>query len=361
VETTTSGDERKLKFIINCVYFALIVAIGYVTVKYFLGWVMPILIGFVLAAIVQPAARFCHKRNGANIKACSIAGVLLLVATLSVLTVLVTSRLACELYVFTKQFPAVTDSLTQTLNQLSLRLKPFFNSVQSFTRIKIDTSLSGISSLLLKFSQFPQGAAAFLHSTVSSLPSFLLSIIVAVVAACFIAADYPRVTGFLLRCLPKRHRDTACDIKNFFFTTVAQLIRAYLTLMFITFCELFVGLAFLRIKNPVTLAAIIAVVDILPVLGTGTVMIPWALIEFAVGNVSLGAGLALVYAIITVVRNILEPKIVGHRIGLHPLITLTAMVVGLKSLGIVGMITFPIGAIILKHLHESGIIKLWRD
>jgi sporulation integral membrane protein YtvI len=357
----TASDDRKLRFIIDCIYLALLAAIVFVAVKYLLGWIMPFLVGFALAAAVQPAVRFCHRKNGVNIKACSVAGVLLLVLVLVLLTVFGVSKLAVALYAAAKRLPVLTDSLMQALSLISQRLSPIFDDIQSCTGIKVDMSLSGISGKLLKISQLSQNTAVFLHGAVSSLPSFLLDIIVTAVAACFIAADYPRVTGFLLRCLPSRHRETAREIKKFFLTTVMRLIRAYLTLMFITFCELLAGLALLRIPNPAAAAAAIAVVDILPVLGTGTVMVPWALVEFLLGRTSFGACLVLLYAVITVVRNILEPKIVGHHIGLHPLVTLAAIVVGFKVLGVAGMIVFPIAIIIIKHLHENGVIKLWKD
>jgi sporulation integral membrane protein YtvI len=358
---TDSEDSRKKRFILNCAYYAVILIIGYLIVKYLLGWIMPFLIGFILAAAVQPAARFCHKKNGANVKACSVAGVLLLVALLLLLMVFGTAKLVRDLYAAANQLPAVIDSLMRALDRISLKLSPFLFNVQSNTGIKIDTSLSGISNQLLKLSQLPEGAVNLLQSAASSLPSFFLNIVVSVVAACFIAADYSHVTGFLLRLLPQRHRETARGIKDFFFTTVVKLIRAYLTLMFITFCELLVGLALLHIKNPAVIAAAIAIVDILPVLGTGTVMIPWAFTEFIMGNAYLGVSLLLLYAVITVVRNILEPKIVGNHIGLHPLVTLTAIIVGLKALGVAGMIIFPISIIIIKRLYENGVIKLWRD
>jgi predicted PurR-regulated permease PerM len=131
--------------------------------------------------------------------------------------------------------------------------------------------------------------------------------------------------------------------------------------MFITFCELCLGLTLLHVPHAIIISAVIALVDIMPVLGTGTVMVPWAIMEFIMGRGYSGLGLALIYAIITVVRNILEPKIVGHHIGLHPLVTLAAIVIGLKALGFAGMIFFPITIIILKHMRESGIVKLWKD
>lgn len=358
---TNSGDERKLKFIINCAYFVLIAVIAWLVVKYLLNWVMPFVIGFLIAAAVQPAARFCHRKNGANVKACSIAAVLLLVAAVMGAAAFGVSRLARGLRDASEHLPAIIEKLTQSLNRFSLWLAPVLHDVQVRTGFKIDTSLSGISAQILKISELPQTATAFLHSAVSSLPAFLLNLVITVVAACFIAADYPRVLEFLKRCIPKRYRQTAAELKSFFFTTVLRLLRAYLTIMFITFCELSVGLLILRVPNPVGLAALIAVVDILPVLGTGTVMIPWAIIELLMGKISLGIGLALVYAVITIARNILEPKIVGSHIGLHPLITLAAIVVGLKALGVAGMLLFPITVIFVKHLHDSGAIRLWKD
>jgi sporulation integral membrane protein YtvI len=355
-----SGD-RKLKFIINCVYVALIIVIAYLVFKYLLNWVMPFVIGFIIAAAVQPIARYCHKKHGANIKACSIAAVLILVAIVAVLVALVISKLISELYIASDNIPAVVEKLAQALNRFSLWIAPVLHDVQLRTGLKIDTSLYGISAQLLRISELPQAAAAFLHSAVSSLPSFILNIIIAIIAACFIAADYSHVKEFLKRCIPKRYHETASEIKSFFLTTVFRLMRAYLTIMFITFCELTIGLFLLHVPNPVAIGAVISLVDILPVLGTGTIIIPWAVIELLLGKIYLGAGLLLVYAIITVVRNILEPKIVGSHIGLHPLVTLAAIIIGLKALGVAGMILLPITVILLKHMHDSGIIQLWKD
>lgn len=358
---TTGSDTKKLSFILNCAYIALIAAIGYLAIKYLLGWVMPLLIGFVLAAAVQSPVRYFHEKYGMNAKAASIAGVLIIVAAAGLLTALGASHFLKWLYASAGQLPGTVDSMMSGLNALSARLSPFFKGFSAVTGLSADTSLSGISSQLIKLSQLPAAGADLIHSAVSSLPSLLLGIVVSVVSACFIAADYAHVTGFLMRCLPRKHRGTVREIRGFFLTTVLKLARAYLTLMLITFCELAVGLALLRVSHPVAIAAVIAVVDLMPVLGTGTVLIPWMFIEFVMGNVYLGAGLALVYAVVTVVRNILEPKIVGHHIGLHPLVTLTAILLGLKALGVAGMVVFPIAVIIIKRLHDSGTIKLWRD
>lgn len=361
MKKTTAEDNRKMHFIINCAYYALIIGIAYLVFKYLLRWIMPFIIGFLIAAAVQPAARFINKKRGVSIKFCSVTGVLILVALLLALAGFGTVKAVRDISDLGGQLPSIMDNLTKALKGVSERLSPYLSDIQSKTGLKVDTSLSDVSNQLLKISQLPGAAVGFLQSAASTLPSLFLNIIVTVVSACFIAADYTKVTHFLAHLLPERHRATAANVKDFFCTTVLKLIRAYLTLMFITFCELSVGLALLRIHNPIAIAAVVAIIDILPVLGTGTVLIPWAVIEFIMGNTFLGVGLLLLYIVITIVRNILEPKIVGDHIGLHPLITLTAMIIGLKAIGVIGLIAFPIAVLIIKYLYESGTIKFGRE
>ena len=130
--------------------------------------------------------------------------------------------------------------------------------------------------------------------------------------------------------------------------------------MSITFFELSLGLSLIGIKNAVLIAFCIAVFDILPVLGTGGIMIPWVILEAVQGNLALAVKLLAVYLIITVVRNIIEPKIVGSQLGLHPVVTLSSMFVGAQLFGVVGLFGFPILLSLLKNLNDTGTIRLFR-
>lgn len=358
---TVRKEEKKLRFIINIAYFAVIAAIAFIFMKYALLWLMPFIIGFILAALTQPGARRLNKRTGLNIRACGTVSVLFVFILIVIICFIFATRIADGLSGFTRIIPDLAAQLASGLTALSARLSVLLKKTPGLSALNIDTSLSGISMQILKLTSLSDGTGNIIKSFVTSMPSMMLNIIVTVISACFISADYPQVTGFIIRQLPGRYRKTAVGLKAFFLNTVAKLIRAYLTLMFITFCELSAGLLLLRIPHAVAAAALIAVVDILPVLGTGTVMIPWAVIELIMGNFYKALGLAIVYAIITVVRNILEPKIVGNHLGLHPLVTLLALVVGLKAMGFAGMILFPVIIILLKHLRDSGIVKLWND
>ena len=172
--------------------------------------------------------------------------------------------------------------------------------------------------------------------------------------------DYINITSFITRQFSNKSSSIIFDVKNYIVGTLFRLAKAYSILITITFVELSIGLSILKIENAVSVALIIACVDILPVLGTGGIVIPWIFIELFKGNVPLAIGLTIIYVFITVVRNILEPKIVGEQIGLHPLIMLICMFIGVKLFGFLGLFVLPIIVIILKNLNDSGKIKIFK-
>jgi predicted PurR-regulated permease PerM len=128
-----------------------------------------------------------------------------------------------------------------------------------------------------------------------------------------------------------------------------------------TFTELSIGLSVLQIENSVGIAAIIAVADILPVIGTGSVLIPWSIVALFMQNYFLAAGLIILYIVVLAVRNFTEPKIVGDQLGLNPIVTLISIYLGYRIMGFGGMIVLPVATNILVGLHKSGKIKLWKE
>ena len=131
--------------------------------------------------------------------------------------------------------------------------------------------------------------------------------------------------------------------------------------MSITFVELSVGLKMIGLKHAVMIAFIISVFDILPVLGTGGIMIPWAIAAAVAGRYTLAIELAVIYLVITVIRNIIEPKIVGSQLGLHPVVTLASMFVGVQLIGVAGLFGFPILLSLLRYLNKNGTVNLFKD
>ena len=131
------------------------------------------------------------------------------------------------------------------------------------------------------------------------------------------------------------------------------MIKAYALLLGITFLELCAGLWLLGVRYFLPIAAGIALLDILPVLGTGTILIPWVLISFLTGNRSFAVGLLLLYLFITIARNFLEPKIVGDCIGLHPLVSLVSIYAGLYLFGVTGALLMPCFVLTANFLYQK--------
>ena len=185
---------------------------------------------------------------------------------------------------------------------------------------------------------------------ISGMPSVLLFIGVTVIAGFYFCMDRHGIENALLTLLPKGIRGKipawCSGIKRVSF----RYLRAYLWLLLLTFSELFIGFCILRVEYAFLLAALIAVVDLLPILGVGAVLIPWAAIELINREARLGIGLLILYGTVSVLHQVLEPKLVGKSLGLHPLLTLMAGYVGYRSFGFFGMAVAPFVVLLCKSL-----------
>lgn len=144
------------------------------------------------------------------------------------------------------------------------------------------------------------------------------------------------------------------------------MIRAYLLIMFITFCELSIGFTIMSIAGIMNnsylylIALAICIFDILPVAGSGGILIPWAIVSLIMGNTPQAIGLLIIYVVISVIRQYIEPKIVGDSLGVNPLITLAGLYFGLKLFGVLGMFIVPICLMTVKAFNDTGRIHLWK-
>ncbi len=161
-----------------------------------------------------------------------------------------------------------------------------------------------------------------------------------------------------MRQIPSKTREQIFKVKAKTIDVLFSFLKAYGILMSLTFAELLIGFLLLRIENAFLIALATSLIDILPILGTGTVLIPWGIVLLIIGNIPVGIGIIVLYLIITVVRQTLEPKVVGRQIGLYPLVTLICMFVGGSLFGIVGLFGFPICVTVIVKLCEAEGIKI---
>ena len=207
-----------------------------------------------------------------------------------------------------------------------------------------ETFLKGLlqKSLAAWAEKIPPKLTAWL----TRLPAVFVALLVGLIASFFFALDYPRVTAFLRGLCPPRLREKLPEAKRRVGGIFRRWLGAYFLLFSMTFGELFLGLLLLRERY----AFLIALMDILPVLGVGTALLPWAIFRLLGGNTWGGVGLILLYAVITVVRQITEPHLVGKSIGLHPLVTLFSFFAGMKLFGFAGIFLGPIAALLIKAI-----------
>jgi sporulation integral membrane protein YtvI len=194
----------------------------------------------------------------------------------------------------------------------------------------------------------------------ASLPALLINFIFTIVSSFFFTIDYYRLTRFVIVQFKGERREMMLRLKDNGIGTLGKFIRAYTAIISITFIELSIGFWILGIPNPFLFGVLIAIVDVMPILGTGAILLPWAIISLVIGNTKVGIGMLLLYIIITAVRQTVEPRIVGQQIGLHPILTLILMYVGAQLMGVLGLLSLPIIATILVKMNEDGTIHLFK-
>ncbi len=349
--------EKKRKFLIDTAFIVLVGIILYFLFKFCTIYLLPFLIGLLLAVLVQRPANFISKKTKISKGLLSV----FLVIVLYLVTISIISAICVLIYQkasdLVSTLPQYISVIGGTVSDLSAKFANILNDlpeeIVSAVNALPETVISGLTEFVTSFLSSSATAVA------KNAPSLLITVIVTVVASCYLAKDYDGIMKYVHARISERANRIITDTKDIFFSSILKMLKSYFLLMMITFAELSIGLLIIGIKNPVTVAAIIAFVDLLPVLGTGAVVIPWAIISLITGNIWRGIGLALLYLVITIVRNFLEPKIIGDQVGLYPLLTLLSMFVGLRLFGILGMFAFPITIIVLAGLQNRGTIKLF--
>lgn len=380
--------EKRKRTIINVIYFAIIVVIGFLAVRYALSVCLPFAIAFVFAAILQKPKKFlvkkAHFKNGAAAGLCVFLALLIVAALISLVGV----RIFDEIKGFISYIGAQLKSLDEVVNNIETWLMNLISSLPEFLSKTLKESASDLfssireylagesnnlsssitSSIGEKFEfSWITGPLSGVISTAKQLPTVFLSVLISIIACCFMTSEFDEIKAFIVCQFPEHRRKDLSRAKHILRSSLGKMGKAYLLIMLVTFIEVSIGLTVLKLLNVfnssyiMLIAAGTAVVDILPVLGTGTVLIPWAVYSLITGNLGMGIGLLVLYAVITVVRQIVEPKLVAGQLGLSPIVTIAALYFGLKVFGVLGMFVTPILVIMLKLLNDEGIIKLWKS
>ena len=213
-----------------------------------------------------------------------------------------------------------------------------------FKKIGIDSELKSriTDAFLSAASDVISSAASVITSVISAIPGIVLFVFITVISVVYFSIDLENVNKRVHNLLPKRVDNAIIAFKRKFSKILLKYIRSYVLIMLITFCLMLLGLSVLGARYAVLMALIIAVLDLLPVIGIGIVLIPWGIYCLTAGSdLKLGVGLLVLWGVGSIVRQSVEPKIVGKELGMHPLLTLVLMYVGYSLFGFWGLILLP--------------------
>lgn len=352
--------EKKRAFLINFAYFGVMVALAFFGIRYLLPIILPFVIAFIIAYFLQWPVNVLEKRFGLPHKPIAILAVLLFYVIVGGVLTLMGAKIVSAVINLVKEVPSF----------YIRQIYPFFVDIlHDLERVLIKLGLSElgavsgstgqvIQSLSEMVSGLPGKVVDVATGFAVSVPGLFVDIVIMIICTFFITIDYRRLTDFCMRQLDDNSKKLFLEIKEYVVGTLLVCIGSYALIMSTTFVELSVAFTLIGMNHAIIVAACIAVFDILPVLGTGGIMIPWAVFMLVYGNYPLALELFLIYVIITVIRNIIEPKIIGGQLGLHPVVTLICMFVGVEFFGVIGLFGLPILLSLILHLNAHGAIKV---
>ena len=328
---------------------------------------VPFLIGFIISLLIEPIIKMISRGTKLTRRTSAI------IVLLCIFTILITLIVWGSVSLISES-AELLQSLNIYIEKIYNQIQKYINSIE-FDRLEIPRQVISIietstNNFLDFVTKWVSGFLTSILQGITSLPVIGIYIVITILSTYFICADRLFILDQFEHHFPKLWvRKFGIHLKKLI-STLGSYLKAEATLILISFIEVLIGLCIfkwigLNVEYPLLAALGIGFVDALPILGSGTVMIPWAIISAVNGDLKLGIAIFILYVIILVVHQLLEPKIVSNNLGIHPIFTLIAMYTGFKISGIIGLFIGPIVLIILQNVFETmidnGIVKTILD
>lgn len=342
--------NRKKRFIINALYFAVIFAIIFICYRFLIGYFLPFIIAFLLVFLLRKPSIMLSQKLGIKAKYINI---LLVIASFLLLFLLIGGIVFIVVHQIEKN--NVLHMLEKLINDISDGVDSLILRIEKYLPESVKNTISSLGE------NIPQQIGTFIGETVpvlvskaaSGTPKFLFSFAVTVAAGCYFANEYEPLKNFFLSVMPNDKIKKIKKIKNVVGQNVWRILRGYGLISLVIFAVCFLVLLLIGNKNAFLWALIITFIDLLPVLGAGTVLVPWGIICAFSGNFFYLAALIFLYICTFAIHHILEPKFVGKSVGVPPLILLLVMFTALKLFGFLGMIISLLSLVTVVNLYRT--------
>ncbi|WP_169332829.1 sporulation integral membrane protein YtvI [Effusibacillus pohliae] len=336
------------KQVLNLALFLAAVFLVYCLLKWLLPFVTPLVIGMLIALLIEPLVRFLHRRIGLPRWLSAIAALLLVFGGGIALVVVISAKLVVELADLATKIPGWAQSVVDRFyGDIARLIDLYYANVDLALQAKINENLMNLGQAAGKFGVSLAQAAL---QAVSSVPNLIVVFLVSLFISYFISKDLLLFKRKIGAWVPVGIREKGRVVYEDLASAIGGYVRGQAILITITAVQTLAGLMILRVPYAFSFALLAAFLDILPLLGTGTLFVPWALYSLLTGDLRLGIGLLIVYGLIVVVRQLMEPRILANTIGLDPLAMIVAMYAGYTAAGFLGLLLAPFILIAFQSL-----------
>ena len=323
---------------------------------------MPFIMGWFISLIASPVVHFFEKKLKVRRKAMTAVVIVAVLAVVVLLVYLLIAKLIKEGINFVNELPDIWDSILGVFNRVGANLQGVYNRMPADTQAAVDDILVALGDYvngIMDRSEPPSFEAV--GNVAKQIPDIFLSVVICLLSAYFFVADKGYMAAVAEKFLPASVHYHFDLIRRSFRNAVGGYFRAQFKIECWIYILLVAGLMILGVDYAFMVAFGIAILDFLPVFGTGTVMLPWAIIELLSNNYRMMFGLLAIWLIGQLVRQVIQPKIVGDSIGMDAIPTLFLLYIGYRAAGVLGMIlAVPIG-IIVVNLYEAGVFDTTRQ
>lgn len=322
-------------------------------------FLMPLIVAWIVAMIANPIIHFLEKRIKIMRKHGSALVIILVLAALIAAFYGLAVLVATQFSSWVTELPQVYDSVTQNLQHLFQSLHQKCNIIPADVKLAFDQRENVLDDYIQRaidglLKMVNSGSLSKVSSLASSLMDFLVYAILTILASYFMTVEKDHFTKLLQENTPAGVQRIWDKIKKIFIRAIGGYFKAHFQIMIVIFFITVIPFAFMGISYSGLLAAVIAIVDFLPFFGAGTVLVPWAVYRLVTGSYTYAAILAVIYVVVLIVRQALEPKLIGDSIGTSPFETLVFMLVGYRLAGMLGLIIgIPVGMILMECYREG--------
>lgn len=346
-----------------CVIF-LFCVVGYFLIALTIPYTLPIGLAIFIAICMEPGVQLLERKLQFPR---SIASILVLLCMCFLL-------IGSFILIITEIYDGITylaELLPHQLQTFGLILEHYFHTIILplyegvlflFNQLEAPEQMMIQAYITDFFSNFAQIVGSFFQELLFSIPNVIANIpesitviIFVFLASLLISADFPNIKRRFISIIPNNLNKLRSNLVDYFKKATTGYIKAQLILIAVSFHIILIGLFILQVNHALTIALFMLIIDLVPYVGTGILFLPWIIYSFLTGNYTLTIGLAVIYAIVILTRQFIEPKILSVNMGIHPLAWLIAVFLGFKIWGVLGLFIAPFILVFFKSLQHAGV------